>query len=161
MKKLLVLTVIVSMMTFAGFWGGRKICMVLMWPAGLNPNQNWYYALGLNDEQANALREQEKSFRKDTDRLCMRICKERLELMNLMASKTAEPAVVSAKIEEIGALQILLEKEIAAHILEVKRNLTPEQSRAWLERIRGELMRSIAESGYGALLDESAPRPVQ
>lgn len=151
MRKLIFFTVLISLITLAGFWGGRKACL-LMWPASLNPSQNWYYALGLSSKQAESLKTLEASFRKDADRLCMQICRERLNLLKRMNDPSADPQAVYRKIEEIGAMQVLLEKQIAAHILEVKKNLTPEQSQAYLDRIHRELRESIIKSGYGEIL---------
>lgn len=151
MRKLIIFVAIVSAITLAGFWGGRKACM-LMWPGSMNPSQNWYFALGLNAEQAKSLEKLESSFRKDTDDHCMKICKERLGLLRLISHKGANGEVVNRKIEEIGTLQVLLEKQIAAHILEVKKDLTPEQADAYLGHIRAELHQSIIRSGYGEIL---------
>lgn len=155
MKKFLILaalTLFISGLTLLGFWGGRKFCMTMMWPGSVNPTQSWYFGLGLNDEQAQALQREETSFREGTDQLCIRICKMRLDLLGKMRDHRADPALVSKKIEEIGNLQILLEKEIAAHILKVKKSLTPEQSQAYLDRIHQELRESIQRSGYGEAL---------
>lgn len=151
MKKLLLFTIVISVVTMIGFWGGRKACM-LMWPASLNPSQNWYYNLGLTDQQAQTLKKLDVSFRKDADKMCMRICRERLELLNLMGKKDADPQAVNRKIEEIGGLQVLLEQQIASHILEVKKGLTPEQAEAYLDRIHRQLDASIRRNGYGEVL---------
>jgi len=151
MKKLLFFTIVISAITLAGFWGGRKACM-LMWPASLNPSQNWYYTLGLSQEQAETLKKVDASFRKDADKMCMKICRERLDLLNLMGKKDADPVAVNRKIEEIGGFQVLLEKQIASHILEVKKDLTPEQTDAYMNRIHRELAESIKQSGYGEVL---------
>lgn len=152
MKKLLIVTLLISGITLFGFWGGRKICM-RMWPGSLNPSQNWYFNLGLTSEQAESLKRLDSAFRKDTDKVCMRICKERLELLNLMRDPKARPAEVYKKIEDIGAMQISLEKEIATHILKVKKDLTLEQSEAYLSRIHEELRDSIQQAGYGEVLE--------
>lgn|SRR3989338_3821259 len=151
MKKLLIFTVLISAVTLAGFWGARKVCM-LMWPGSLNPNQMWYSNLGLNPEQAESLKKLDSAFRQDTDKVCMRICKERMELLNLMRDPNTKPEAVYKKIEEIGAMQVGLEKEIATHILKVKQDLTPEQSEAYLNRIRAELHDSIKQAGFGEVL---------
>ena len=151
MKKLILFTVLISVVTLGGFWGGKKVCM-MMWPGSVNPSQNWYFALGLNSEQAESLKNLDASFRQDADKLCMTICKERLNLLNLMKQKGANQEVINKKIEAIGGLQVLLEQQIAAHILEVKRNLTPEQSQAYLDRIHEELRNSVRQSGYGEIL---------
>ncbi len=153
MRRLLVFTILVSAITLIGFWGGKKACM-LMWPGSLNPSQAWYFSLGLSLEQAESLKELDSAFRKDTDKICMRICKERLELLNLMRDPKAKPEAVYQKIEEISAMQTSLEKEIATHILRVKKDLTPEQSEAYLDKIRQELHESIRRSGYGEILKQ-------
>lgn len=153
MKKLLIFTVLISAITLAGFWGGRKICM-LMWPGSLNPSQSWYFNLGMNAKQAESLKKLDSAFRKDTDKVCMRICKERLDLLNMMRDPNVKPDAVYRKIEEIGVLQISLEKEIATHILKVKKDLSPEQSEAYLNTIRQELRESIKQSGYGEVLKQ-------
>lgn len=153
MKKLLLFTVLISAVTLIGFFGGKKACM-MMWPGSVNPSQAWYFALGLNSEQAEALKKLDGSFRRDSDKLCMTICKERLELLNLMKDKNADQRVIHRKIEEIGKLQVFLEKQIADHILRVKKDLTPEQSSVYLERVHQEIRRSIQEGGYGEALKQ-------
>ena len=154
MRKLLLFTVLISGVTILGFWGGRKACMHFMWPGSVNPSQAWYFNLGLNPKQAEILKNLESGFRPDADKFCTRICKERLELLNLMRNPNTKPENIYQKIEEIGALQVALEKQIATHILEVKNDLTPEQSKAYLDRIERELHHSIEQAGYGETLKE-------
>lgn len=151
MRKLLIFTVFISAVTLAGFWGARKVCM-LMWPGSLNPKQIWYSNLGLSPGQAESLKKLDSAFRGDTDKVCMRICKDRLELLNLMRDANTKPEAIYKKIEEIGAMQISLEKEIATHILKVKQDLSPEQSEAYLNRIRQELHDTIKQAGFGEVL---------
>lgn len=153
MKKLILFTLLISIVTLASFWGGKKMCMS-MWPGSVNPSQNWYFALGLNLEQAQVLKKLDGSLRQDSDKLCMTICKERLEFMNLMKDKNVGQEVIYRKIEKIGEIQVLLEKQIASHILQVKKDLTPEQSQAYLNRIREELRQSIIKNGYGEVLNQ-------
>lgn len=151
MKKLIIFTVLVSAVTLAGFWGGRKVCM-MMWPASVNPSRAWYFNLGLTPDQAESLKKLESGFRPEADKFCMRICKERMELLKLMRDPGEKPENIYKKIDEIGALQVSLEKQIATHILEVKKDLTPEQSDAYLSRIQRELHESIKQSGYAEAL---------
>lgn len=151
MKRLFLFAVLISTVTLAGFWAAPKICM-MMWPGSVHPSQSWYFALGLGVEQEKVLKELESSFRKDTDKLCMEICSQRLELLNIMRDPTVNQDIVYQKIEQIGRLQITLEKEIATHILQVKKNLTPTQSEVYLGRIRQELAESIRQGGYGEVL---------
>lgn len=146
MKKLIFFTILIALVTLGSFWGGKKVCM-LMWPGSLNPSQSWYSAVGLSSEQADSLKKFDASFRQDADKLCMIICKERLEILNLMKSKNANQDAIYKKIEQIGDLQVFLEKQIASHILEVKKNLTPEQSQAYLDRVHQEIRKSIQEGG--------------
>ena len=154
MKRLLFFAILISGITLFGFWGGRKMCM-LMWPGSVNPSQNWYFNLGLNPEQAESLKKLDSVFSKNTDKVCMRICKERLELLNMMRDPKVDPNTIYKKIEEIGALQISLEKEISTHILKVKNDLTPEQSEAYLDKIRQQLRESIKQGGYGEVLKQA------
>ena len=153
MRKLLFFAAFISVVTIAGFWGGQKVCM-LMWPGSVNPSRAWYFNLGLNEQQAESLKRLESGFRKDADKFCMRICKERLELSNMMKDPKAKPELIYKKIEEVGALQVSLEKQIATHILQVKKDLTPEQSEAYLNRIHRELADSIKQAGYGEVLNQ-------
>lgn len=147
MKKLIVFTVLVSAVTLAGFWGGKKVCM-LMWPGSVNPSQAWYFNLGLSPEQAESLKNMDSAFRSHADKFCTRICKERLELLQMLREPQTPTDAVYRKIEEIGAMQVALEKEIATHILTAKETLSPEQSRAYLDRIQHTLEESIRQSGY-------------
>jgi hypothetical protein len=153
MKKLLIFTVIVSLVTLGGFFGGKKVCM-MMWPGSVNPSQAWYFELGLNPPQAEALKKLETSFRGRTDKLCMKICEERLKLLNQMRQGHVDREIIYKKIEEIGALQVSLEKEIATHILNVKDDLTPTQSQAYLDRIHEQFRDSLKKSGYDEILKQ-------
>ena len=153
MKKLLAFTLIISLVTLGGFFGGKKVCM-MMWPGSMNPNQAWYFELGLDTQQVESLKKLENSFRERTDKLCMKICGERLKLLNQMKEKNVDRQIVYRKIEEIGALQVSLEKEIATHILNVKDDLTPEQSQAYLDRIHEQFRDSLKKSGYGEILKQ-------
>ena len=153
MKKLLLFTTIISLVTLGGFFGGKKACM-MMWPGSVNPSQAWYFELGLNKQQAESLKNLETSFRERTDKLCMTICAERLKLLNQMKGKNVDRPAVYRKIEEIGALQVSLEKEIATHILNVKDDLTPAQSQAYLDRIHEQFRDSLKKSGYDEILKQ-------
>ena len=153
MKKLLLFTAIISLVTLGGFFGGKKVCM-MMWPGSVNPSQAWYFELGLNKQQAESLKSLETSFRDRTDKLCMKICGERLKLLNQMKEGHVDREAVYKKIEEIGALQVSLEKEIATHILDVKDDLTPAQSQAYLDRIHEQFLDSLKKSGYKEILKQ-------
>lgn len=151
MKRLLVFALIVSAVTLAGYWTGRKVCMT-MWPGSLNPAPRWYANLGLNREQADALRAKDAAFRRVADGLCVRVCMGRMQLLTLMEKPEVSHEEVFRKIEEVGALQVQVEQEIASHILAVRQHLTPEQSAAYLARVRAQLQESIRQTGYTNVL---------
>lgn len=153
MKKLLWLTILVSVVTLVGFWGGRRMCM-LMWPGSIQPNKAWYFNLGLTPKQAESLKELDAGFRRDAEKACMGICAERLKLFRLLRDPKTKPDEIDKKIEEIGAMQVVLEKQIAGHILNVKKDLTPPQSEAYLSRIYKEFLQSVKQSGYDEILQQ-------
>jgi len=159
MKRLLVFALIISAVTLAGYWTGRKVCM-MMWPGSLNPAPRWYANLGLDREQADVLRAKDAAFRSMADGMCVRVCRGRLELLALMGENGSSQDKVLSKIDEVGALQVALEKEIAAHILAVRENLTPEQSAAYLARVREKLHDSIRRTGYTNVLAQEGKASV-
>ena len=125
-----------------------------MWPGSVNPSAAWYLELGLSADQAKALEAQETSFRNKTDKLCMQICAQRWAVLNAIKAKSVDREAVYLKIEEIGRFQILLEKEIAAHILNVKENLSPAQSETYLNRIHEQFRDSLKKNGYEEVLKQ-------
>lgn len=147
MKRLFLFALAIAAITLVGFWGGRKACM-LMWPGSVNPQLRWYANLGLSPAEAEALKKQDAAFRVEGDRLCMRICRGRMELLSLLEREGVPEEEVFRKIEEIGAQQVLIEKGIAAHILAVRERLTPDQSAAYLANVREQLRESIRQTGY-------------
>jgi uncharacterized membrane protein len=151
-KKLIILTILISGITLAGFFGGR-MAGVMLTSSTPSRGQSWYYNLGLNPQQAKELRASDEALREESDRICMRICKERLALFDLVRSSEAEPQVIYQKIGEIGAMQVALEREIATHILKVKSILTPERSETYLRRIRDDLNQAVKDGGYEELLE--------
>jgi Spy/CpxP family protein refolding chaperone len=144
MKKLLLFAVLISAVTLVGFWGGRKACTALMWPSSLNASQSWLSGLGVSPSQEKTLKEMDASFRRQSDRACIEICRERMELLNRMNDPEASSENILAKVEAIGSQQTAMEKMLVAHMLEVRKHLTPEQSKVYLERVRREFQKSIA-----------------
>lgn len=155
MKKLLIFTVIVSAVTLGGLWSGKKFCTMMSMPVGTRSGQAIYSEMGLDAAQTESVRKLEAAFRKDADALCMRICRERVELLKQMKDKRASQEALDKRVEEIGQMQISLEKKVIAHILQVNKGLTPSQSKAYLERIYEQQCQMIAQSGYGEILDKN------
>ena len=154
MKKLLIFTLIVSTVTLGGLWSGRKFCTMMSMPAGERSGQALYSELGLDASQKEIVRKLEASFRKEVDELCMRVCRERMNLFEQMKDGRTSPETIDKKIEEIGQLQISLEKKVAAHILTINQNLTRPQSTAYLKRIYQQQCQMISQSGYGGILNK-------
>ena len=116
MKKLIFLTVIVSVVTLTGFLGARKMCQTMNCPMKMS---------------------------KEAGQICAKVCAGRMEVLQLLKDPQATPQSIDEKVEEVGRLQTSLEKKIVRHILEVKTRLTPEQSQAYLRRIEKELEKTM------------------
>ena len=139
MKKLIFLTVGVSLLTLLGFFGAQKMYQRMATshiPSSIT-------TLGRTPEEKKTLKQLEETFRQNTEQLCIRVCQTRLTILNMMEDKNMPAEKIYKKIEEVGAEQILLEKETATHILEVSKHLTPAQSRAYLSHFRKELEASL------------------
>ena len=154
MKKLLIFTLIVSTVTLGGLWSGKKFCTMMSMPAEDRSGQALYSEIGLDASQTQAVRKLEASFRKEADELCMQICRERMDLVDQMKDGRTSHETIDRKIEEIGQLQISLEKKVAAHILTINKSLTPSQSVAYLERIYQQQCQMISQSGYSGILNK-------
>src|SRR3989338_7299881 len=118
MKKLLIFTVIVAGLTLAGLWSGKKVCTMMSTTAGTRSNQALYSEMGLDTSQIVSVKRQEASFRKEADAVCMKICQQRADLLEQIKTNRVSREAIDKKIEEIGALQIALEKKVIAHIFE-------------------------------------------
>ena len=153
MKKLLLFTASISVITLVGFFGGKEVC-TMMSPMRAGSSQSWYSGLGLSAAQTESLKKTESSFRKNVDALCMRICQERADLLEQVKNGHMSSEIAYKKIEDIGQLQISLEKEVIAHILQVDKSLTPSQSKAYLEKIYRQQCQMTAQSGYGEIQDK-------
>ena len=154
MKKLLVFAVLISAATLAGFWGARKVCLMMEWPGTISPTTRWVSTLGLSAEQAAGLKEKESAFRKEANSLCMQVCQGRLEVLEMMEKKGAAGEEVLRKVGDVGALQIDLEKKVADHILEVKKSLTHHQSEIYLAHIREQVLKSIRQCGISEAMGQ-------
>jgi Spy/CpxP family protein refolding chaperone len=100
--------------------------------------------LGLNEQQTKEIEAHFKKFRIETETILDSLRTKRAELAEEMAAQ--EPSVVKldSLTEEIGALEIRLQKKTIMHMLEAKAFLTPEQQKKFFslfkegkDRIRG------------------------
>ena len=146
MKKLLIFTVLISSLTLAGLWSGRKVCTVMS-PADTGSIERAFSGLGLSASETESLKKTESAFREELDTLCMQICQERANLLKqLKEGISVENA--TRKVDAIGRLQILMEKKIINHLMELKKILTPAQSAAYLDKIYQQQCRMISPGGY-------------
>jgi Spy/CpxP family protein refolding chaperone len=143
MKKIIILTLIVSLATLAGYWSSKKICKMGSSCCPMKVHVSASDDLGLNPAQQKQVDAMDQSFRKEADDICMRACRGRLEILDLIKAPGVDPEIISKKIEEVGALQILLEKRTATHLLEVKKNLNPEQAARYLAKMDQELREAM------------------
>lgn len=143
MKKIILFALLIAVVTTAGFWSARKVC-----PLCFIPKQNHSYPkLELSGPQEKSVIQAENKFREYADKVCIKICALRLEVIRMMAQPDVNKEALNKKIEEVGQLQISLEKNVAEHVLEMKKHLTPEQSKQYLDSIRRELHSTMRHMG--------------
>jgi len=134
MKKLLIFTLLIAAVTLAGLWSGRKVC-TMMSPADSGAKQALNVALGLSPAQTESFKKTESSFQKEIGTLCMQICREHANLLAQMKDGKISAQTADQKVEEIGGLQISLEKKIIAHIAQLDKILTPSQIKTYIDKI--------------------------
>lgn len=132
MKKILILALLVSGITLAGFMGSQKMCHVSGGRSALD-------SLKLSDLQKTQIKEIEAEYNPKENAICMEICGKRAELMRALGTKGAMDAEITGLIDSIAALDAKLEKEIAAHVLEIKGRLDARQSELYLQELRSEM----------------------
>lgn len=151
MRRLLLFAVLIAFVTLTGFWASQKMCSMAMCPMGYRAQGDGYSNLGLSAKQVETLKKLDSAFRKSADQICIKVCKGRFELLRMLENPKADGKVIDQKVEEIGALQIALEKEVAKHILEVRKELTPEQTEKYLTQLRAKLQESMKQMNMGNL----------
>ncbi len=137
MKKLFVFTLVVSLVTLAGFWGGRQVCRMT---SGMGstcfPSCNPAGSILSQDPEWKAL---DTEFQDKTRALCMKICKERAALLEQIKIASEPTPEISARIEKIGQLQIDLEKQVAAHIFEAKKRMPPKNAKSFIRHLESQI----------------------
>jgi Spy/CpxP family protein refolding chaperone len=92
------------------------------------PFRNMLRELNLDQQQRQSLRSLVPEHRQKVKELLQELAKQRRELFALLKQENLPQwQPVQTKIQEIGGLQIRLEEEKVQHLLEVQRNLKPEQ----------------------------------
>ena len=126
----------------------------MAWPRMFGPAAHWQVTLGLTAEQAAEFKTKEAVFRKEADGICMQVCEGRLQVLEMLEKKETDESEILRKVEAIGAIQTDLEKKVANHVLEVKKNLSPRQRETYLGHIREQISRSMRQCGYAGAMDE-------
>ncbi len=151
MRRLLFFAVLIAMVTLFGFWASQKMCNMTMCPMGYRSQGEGYSNLGLSAKQTETLKKLDSTFQKSADQICMKVCQGRFELLRMLGDPKANAKTIDQKVEEIGALQISLEKGVAAHILEVRKELTSEQTEKYLAQLHAKLQESMKQMNMAGM----------
>jgi Spy/CpxP family protein refolding chaperone len=100
--------------------------------------------VGITDEQAATIRKQELDFRKTEIRGRADLEVKRLDLKDLVASDKPDRAAINAKLQEISAAQLSLQKSSIDYRLSMRDTITPAQR----EKLR-QVMRDRWQRGGG------------
>ncbi len=156
MKKslvLILLAVLIAGLTLVSFWGGKTVCvMVQDAVCGMSKENALYSKLNLSSEQKERIEKLDETFHKETDALCMNLCRERMALLNLINARNPDSALVQQKIEEIGTKQVAFEKKIAGHMLMVKSMLNEDQKGEFAKQLNQKFQQTMKQYGYGEIL---------
>ena len=145
MKKIWIITALISGMTLLGFWSAKKAC-VMMCPSVLNSTPGRYTDLKLTSHQSEMFQRLDSDYQKDSDALCMKLCQERAELLEIVGKEGADPAIVDNKVTQIGRIQTALEKAAAVHILESSKVLNSAQCKTYLSALKKQLGQCVQKS---------------
>ncbi|MCK4385852.1 MAG: periplasmic heavy metal sensor [candidate division Zixibacteria bacterium] len=83
--------------------------------------------LDLNEKQVKEFESQDKRFREETKPILDSLKTKRKDLMNEIAAEQPSMDKLDKLTEEIGALQVALQKKTIMHLLKERSFLTPEQ----------------------------------
>jgi len=106
-------------------------------PFGMKMAKNHFVfeELSLSPEKMAAMKARALRFRAEIDRSRLEVAGKRREIITLMRSDPPDVGAVNVKIGEINSLQGEMQKKIAAHMLEEKALLGPEQQKKFLDLI--------------------------
>ena len=108
--------------------------------------------VGITDEQAATLRKQEADFRKTEVRDRADVEVKRIDLKELLAADKPDRAAINAKLQEISAAQLSLQKSAIDYHLTMRDAITPAQR----EKLR-ELLRNRWQRDGRGRLDAAGP----
>ncbi len=111
------------------------------------PLRGLWGPLNLDPAQSQALRDLIPAHRRRVMEARRELAEKRQELFDLVKREAASWSEVQAKVREISTLQGGLEEEIARFLLEVKKNLKPEQHTAFVDLMQRRMGRACGPMG--------------
>ncbi len=110
------------------------------------PLRELWQTLKLDEAQRQALRHLAPEHRDKVGAIRHELFQKRQEFFDLLKAETPDQAAIQAKIGEISTLQGQLEEELVRFLLEVRKNLKPEQNAAFLDLVRTRLDKAMPGS---------------
>ncbi len=151
MKKIILFVALISLVTVAGYLVAQKACISI---GTKSQGERWYENIGLSKNDSALFKDSDALFRTEMDKVCTRICKERADLIKMMKDPNPDRNAIERKIEQIGKMQIELEKQIAVHILDVTQKLPAEHRQAYIQTIERQFIESVKQHGYFDVLQQ-------
>ena len=111
------------------------------------PLRDLWQTLKLDDGQRRSLHELGPDHRARVTAIRKDLFLKRYELFVLLKGEAPDQAAIRAKIGEISDLQGKLEEEMVRFLLEVRKNLKPEQNTVFLDLVRSRLDRALSGPG--------------
>ena len=102
------------------------------------PVRGYLDLIALTEEQKRQVEDIRRDFLPKVEGIRQSLRQKRLQLNDLLFSDSSDLKTISAKSNEISALQAQLEREVIDHILQEKELLSPEQKREFYQVIRSE-----------------------
>ena len=102
---------------------------------------------GISDEQAARIRKQELDFRKTEIRGRADLEVKRIDLKALLAADTPDRGAINAKLQEISAAQLSLQKSSVDYRLSMRDAITPEQREKLRQLMRNRWQRDGGRGG--------------
>ena len=102
---------------------------------------------GISDEQAAKIRKQELDFRKTEIRGRADLEVKRIDLKALLAADTPDRGAINAKLQEISAAQLSLQKSSVDYRLSMRDAITPEQREKLRQLMRNRWQRDGGRGG--------------
>ena len=117
--------------------------------------------VGITADQVAKIRQEESSFRKTEIRQRADVAVQRIDLRDLLAAQTPDRTAIDAKLQQISAAQLAMEKARVDFRLNMKQALTPDQREKLRQalRERWQARRDTRGGRPGAGLEQGPDQP--